>query len=64
MPHNPEGMFWFACTLVNAGQLAAALPYFGKVFAAQPVWCELVPRLAQAGLLPGEPTVLAAIVKA
>jgi len=52
MPINPEGLFWFGCALVNADQLDAALPYFRQVYAVQPVWRELIPRLADAGLLP------------
>lgn len=62
-PNNPEGVFWFGCALVNAGQLEAALPYFRRVYAAQPVWRELVPRLAEAGLLPQADGVLRRLVE-
>lgn len=62
MPGNPEGMFWFACALVNAGHLDAALPYFRRIFAAQPVWRELAPRLGPIGLLPDDVEVLRQIV--
>lgn len=62
MPENPEGVFWFACALVNAGQVAAALPHLQQVYAVQPVWRELVPRLAAAGLLPEDAGLLARLV--
>jgi len=61
MPENPEGVFWFACALVNAGQVEAALPHFQQVYAVQPVWRELTPRLAAAGLLPEDAALLAQI---
>ena len=49
LPENPEGAFWFACALVNAGHVAAALPYFARVYAAQPVWRELTPAAGRRG---------------
>jgi uncharacterized Ntn-hydrolase superfamily protein len=61
MPENPEGVFWFACALVNAGQVDAALPHFQQVYAVQPVWRELAPRMAAAGLLPEDAGLLARI---
>ncbi len=63
MPENPEGVFWFGCALVNAGQVEAALPYFRRVYAVQPVWRELVPRLASAGLLPQADAVLRQLIE-
>lgn len=63
LPGNPEGAFWFACALVNAGQIEAALPYFRRVYTAQPVWRELVPRLAEVELLPQEDGVLRRLVE-
>lgn len=63
LPYNPEGAFWFACALVNAGYTDAALPYFRKVFSAQPVWRELVPRLAQVELLDNNEQVLRRIIE-
>jgi hypothetical protein len=61
MPENPEGVFWFACALVNAGQVDAALPHFQQVYAVQPIWRVLVPRMAEAGLLPDDAALLARI---
>lgn len=63
MPENPEGVFWFGCALVNAGALEAALPYFRRVYAVQPVWRELTPRLAEAGLLPQDESVLRRLIE-
>lgn len=63
MPDNPEGVFWFGCALVNAGQLEAALPYFRRVFAVQPVWRDLTPRLAAVGLLSDDQEILRRIVE-
>lgn len=63
MPENPEALFHFACALVNAGQVETALPYFRRIYTAQPVWRELVPRLAEAGLLPQEEAVLRRLVE-
>jgi uncharacterized Ntn-hydrolase superfamily protein len=62
MPENPEGVFWFGCALVNAGQVEAALPYIHRVYAAQPVWRELIPRLAEAGLLPQDERLLRQLI--
>lgn len=62
MPENPEGVFWFGCALVNTGQVTAALPYFRRAYAAQPVWRDLVPRLADAGLLPQDDVLLRRLI--
>lgn len=51
MPENPEGLFWFACALTNAGYATAALPYFARVYEVQPAWRDLVPRLPASHLL-------------
>ncbi|MBW7885949.1 MAG: DUF1028 domain-containing protein [Caldilineaceae bacterium] len=64
MPENVEGVFWFACALANAGRVDDALPYFRRVYALQPVWRELVPRLAAVERLPTDRDVLRAIQNA
>lgn len=63
MPTNPEGAFWFGCAIVNAGHVDAALPYFARVFAVQPAWRELTPRLAAVGLLPDNQETLRRIIE-
>lgn len=50
-PENYEMQFWHAVALVNAGELAAALPLFGRIFAAEPRWRRLVPRIRKNGML-------------
>ena len=43
---------------VHRSQVAAALPHFQQVYAVQPVWRELLPRMAGAGLLPADAALL------
>jgi hypothetical protein len=47
--------------IVAAGRLDEARPLFADVFAREPRWRGLVPRLPAAGLLPDDQKVLAAI---
>lgn len=60
-PHIVEIPFWQAVTMVNAGKLDEALPIFKEVFAREPVWAELIPRLVQSELLPNDPELIAKI---
>lgn len=48
---NLEGRYWHAVALVNAGELAKALPLFAGIFAQGPNWRELTPRLVEPGYL-------------
>lgn len=50
-PQNLEMKFWHAVSLANAGREAAALSLFATIFRQDGQWRELVPRLAEAGLL-------------
>ncbi|MEA3412612.1 MAG: DUF1028 domain-containing protein [Pseudomonadota bacterium] len=50
-PDNVEMKFWHAVSLVNAGRTGESLPLFGDVFAREPVWRELLPRLSEVGIL-------------
>lgn len=50
-PDNLEMKFWHAAALVNAGRLEESLPIFKAVFAADPHWAELTPRLPNVDLL-------------
>src|ERR1041385_1091519 len=45
MPDNLEMKYWHAVSLVNVGRLEESLPIFKTVFAADPNWAELTPRL-------------------
>jgi uncharacterized Ntn-hydrolase superfamily protein len=44
--------------LFMADQPQEALAAFSDVFSKEPVWAEMVPRLASIGLLPNDPTLL------
>ena len=56
-----EMPFWQAVALASAGKRDEALPIFKRVFAAEPFWKRLVPRLPDAGQLPRDPDLLKAI---
>jgi uncharacterized Ntn-hydrolase superfamily protein len=57
-PHIVEMPFWQAVSLANAGRVEESLPIFKEVFEKEPIWADLVPRLAASGLLPDEPELL------
>jgi uncharacterized Ntn-hydrolase superfamily protein len=63
-PGNLEMQYWHAAALVNMGRVDASLPLFRQVFRADANWKTLTPRLAAAGLLPSDRTVLDRILKA
>lgn len=50
-PQNLEMQYWHAIALVNAGELQTALPIFRKIFAIDPNWKTLTPRLTKNGML-------------
>lgn len=58
LPDNMEVVFWHAVTLVTGKRVDEALPLFRKVFAREPKWAELVPRLPAADLLPADEQLL------
>ncbi len=62
-PSNVEMVYWHAVALVNMGRVAESLPLFRRVFAAEPNWLAVTPRMAAAGLLPGDPKVIDAILQ-
>jgi uncharacterized Ntn-hydrolase superfamily protein len=55
MPGNMALVFWGAIGLASAGMWDDALPLFRQVFASDPAWRELVPRLVKVGRLADEP---------
>jgi uncharacterized Ntn-hydrolase superfamily protein len=63
-PESQEIRYWQAVTMTGSGQLDTALPIFAEVFAAEPRWRALTPRLVPAGLLPDDPAVLQRILSA
>jgi uncharacterized Ntn-hydrolase superfamily protein len=61
-PQVVEVRFWRAVTLASSGRLDEALPIFRRVFAEQPFWVDLVPRVAASGLMPDDKAAIAKIV--
>lgn len=61
-PEIVELPFWHAVTLASVGREAEARPIFQKVFAAEPRWADLVPRLPAAKLLPDDQELIKRIV--
>jgi uncharacterized Ntn-hydrolase superfamily protein len=57
-PHIVEIPFWRAVSLANSGHVDDALPLFQEVFAKEPVWADLLPRLVESGLLKVDPNVI------
>jgi uncharacterized Ntn-hydrolase superfamily protein len=58
VPDNLEMAYWHAVALVNMNRTDEALPIFRRVFAADPNWLTLTPRLAKSGILPNDPKLL------
>lgn len=61
-PEILELPFWEAVTLTVVGRWAEAEPIFTRVFAKEPYWADLVPRLPAAGQLPDDKALIAKIV--
>ena len=61
-PQIVEIPFWHAVTLASSGELEKSLPIFKRVFAREPIWADLVPRLVNAELLPNEPELIEKIL--
>lgn len=62
-PDNVEILFWHAATLAYVGQVERSLPIFKEVFAKDPIWRELVPRLVKPELLPDDSQLIERILK-
>jgi hypothetical protein len=56
-------MFWYAVTVASVGKVEDSLPLFKKVFTANPIWRELVPRLVRAELLPDREQAIAKVME-
>jgi uncharacterized Ntn-hydrolase superfamily protein len=61
-PEVLELPFWQAVTAASVGRWPEAEPIFRRVFAKEPYWADLVPRLPAAGLLPNDNALIARIV--
>src|SRR5918993_1684661 len=62
VPDNLEMTYWHAIALVNMNRTDEALPLFRRVFAADPNWRTLTPRLVKAGILPDDARLIERIV--
>jgi uncharacterized Ntn-hydrolase superfamily protein len=62
-PEILELPFWHAVTLASIGREAEAAPIFKAVFAKEPVWADLLPRLPAAGLFPNDAALIERIRK-
>ena len=61
-PQIVEIPFWHAVTLASSGEVDKSLPIFKRVFAREPIWAELVPRLVRSELLPDDPELIEKIL--
>jgi hypothetical protein len=57
-PDVVELQFWAAVSMVTKGPKAEGLALFREVFAKEPRWVPLVPRLVKAGLFPDDRALL------
>jgi uncharacterized Ntn-hydrolase superfamily protein len=64
VPDNLEMKFWHAVALVNSGAVTSSIPLFRRVFAAEPLWATLLPRLPAVGGLKADSTTVARILSA
>jgi uncharacterized Ntn-hydrolase superfamily protein len=64
VPDNVEMVYWHAVALVNMKRTDEALPLFRRVFAADPNWRTLTPRLSKSGILPDDARLIERIVNA
>jgi uncharacterized Ntn-hydrolase superfamily protein len=62
-PEVLELPFWHAVTLASIGREAEATPIFTQVFAKEPIWADLLPRLPAAGLFPNDAALIDRIRK-
>lgn len=62
IPDNAEMIYWHAVALVNMGRVDDSLPLFRRVFAIDPNWATLTPRLPKSGLIPDDPKLIERIL--
>jgi uncharacterized Ntn-hydrolase superfamily protein len=60
-PEITELKFWAATSMYTNDRKDEALKLFREVFAHEPQWSDLVPRLAQVGLFPNDPKAIAEV---
>ncbi len=62
-PDVVELRFWAAVSMYTTGHEAEARETFRGVFAAEPRWADLVPRLARVGMFPDDPAKIDDVVR-
>jgi uncharacterized Ntn-hydrolase superfamily protein len=62
VPDNVEMVYWHAVALVNMNRIDEALPLFRRVFARDPNWRTLTPRLVKSGILPDDRALIDRII--
>jgi uncharacterized Ntn-hydrolase superfamily protein len=62
VPDSAEIIYWHAVALVNMGRVEDSLPLFRRVFAMDPNWATLTPRLVKSELLPNDAKLIERIV--
>ncbi len=62
VPDNIEMVYWHAVALANMKRVEEALPLFRRVFAADPNWRTLTPRLVKSGILPDDKKLIDRII--
>ena len=62
-PQVLEMPYWQAVALAGNGRMEEALPIFKEVFAKEPHWAELTPRLPGVDLLPKDPEMMRKILE-
>lgn len=63
VPDHVEMIYWTAVALVNMGRVDEALPMFREIFAKDPNWATLTPRLPRSGLLPDDDAIIDRILQ-
>jgi uncharacterized Ntn-hydrolase superfamily protein len=61
-PHEVQTRFWVAVAHVASGRHERAMGLFREVFATEPHWADLLPRMVKAGRLPNDGPLLARIL--
>ena len=61
-PEVVEIPLWHAVTLGGGEEVSKARPIFRRVFAREPIWADLVPKLVPSGLLPDDPDLIKRIL--
>jgi uncharacterized Ntn-hydrolase superfamily protein len=62
-PDVVELRFWAAVSMYTTGREAEARDVFREVFAVEPRWADLVPRLARVGMFPDDPKKIDDVVR-